>query len=506
VDGDRPVEVADASRTRTGHLELVDPRELRTATNVRTDLRMEKGFVDSIRQHGILEPIVGHRGPDGVVTIAYGHRRAAAAVEAGLSAVPTLIHDTDPTAQTGADRVIAQIVENDHREALSTAERVGAYRQLAAFGLSPTQIARRSSTRKTDVEQALKVASSELATAATARYDLTLDEAAVVSEFAAEKEAVKALVAGAKTGQFAHIAQRLRDQRDYDSAVADLTGQLTEQGVTILESRPDTGSSRGSARRLDEITHDGKPLNGKQHKKCPGHAAYLERSWDEQLVRPVWVCRDARGNGHTDLHPRGTTAQGAGAELTEEEKAERRQVRQNNTDWRSAETVRRDFLRHLLARKTPPTGTRRYLAESLILGDHAVRRALERGHPLAREMLGLDPAFHDLADVLDGVTEPRAEVIALGSVLSAYEDATGVHTWRNPDRATRRYLDFLHGAGYQLSPLEQSIASPAPPTEINATPPRTSRQPKTEARGGVWVPSRPGAAAADPERPPPSVA
>jgi ParB family chromosome partitioning protein len=220
----------------------------------------------------------------------------------------------------------------------------------------------------------------------------------------------------------------------------------------------------------------------------------------------VWVCRDARGNGHTDRHQRGTTSPGAGAELTEEEKAERRQVRQSNTDWRSAETVRRDFIRQLLARKTPPTGTRRYIAESLIHGDHALRRGLERGHPLARDLLGLDTSGHGLADVLDGVSEARAEVIALGSVLSATEDATGVHTWRSPDRATRRYFDFLRGAGYQLSPLEQSIASPTAPTEITAARPRTSRQSKTEARGGGWAPSRPGAAAADPERPPPSVA
>jgi hypothetical protein len=131
---------------------------------------------------------------------------------------------------------------------------------------------------------------------------------------------------------------------------------------------------------------------------------------------------------------------------------------------------------------------------------------LERGHPLARNLLGLETSGHGLADVLDGVSEARAEVIALGSVLSATEDATGVHTWRSPDRATRRYFDFLRGAGYQLSPLEQSIASPTAPTEITAARPRTSRQSKTEARGGGWAPSRPGAAAADPERPPPSVA
>jgi hypothetical protein len=49
-------------------------------------------------------------------------------------------------------------------------------------------------------------------------------------------------------------------------------------------------------------------------------------------------------------------------------------------------------------------------------------------------------------------------------VLAAYEDATGVHTWRNPDTATRRYLDYLRSTGYQLSPLEQEVATPAVPT------------------------------------------
>ena len=101
---DTPADGVAVNSSPAVRLEHLDPRELRTATNVRNDLRLEKSFVDSIRQHGILEPIVGHRGPDGVVTIAYGHRRAAAAIEAGLTAVPTLVHDTDPTAQTGADR------------------------------------------------------------------------------------------------------------------------------------------------------------------------------------------------------------------------------------------------------------------------------------------------------------------------------------------------------------------------------------------------------------------
>lgn len=507
---DQPAPLPNPTGRQEPRLEHLDPRILRTATNVRTDLRLDREFVDSVRQHGILQPVVGHRGADGAVTIAYGHRRAAAAVEMGLPTIPTLVHDMDSPAVSGADRVLAQVVENDHRAGLSTAERVGAYGQLAAFGLSPTQIARRSSTRKAEVDRALKVAASDLAAAATARYDLTLGQAVVLSDFEQDKEAVTALVAGAKTGQFEHVAQRLRDQRHFQQAVTDLTTRLAGDGVTVLADRPDTAARRGTTRRLDELAHDGEPLDPEQHQACPGHAAYLERSWGEELVQPVLVCRDPRGNGHIDRHRQSAAADagaGPGAALSEAERAERRQVRQNNTDWRSAETVRRDFLRQLLGRKTPPTGARRFLAESLVAGHHALRRALERGHPLARDLLDLDPAGDGLTTTLEAASDTRAEVIALGVVLAAYEDATDVHTWRNPDTATRGYLDFLRCTGYQLSPLEQAVASPSAPTAVTdaAAAPSTPRQ-RSKPRTGGWAPARQGAMSVDPDRPPPTAA
>ncbi len=488
-------------------LEQVDPRHLRTGANVRTDLRLAKEFVDSVRQHGVLEPIVGHRGPDGVITIAYGHRRAAAAIDAGLSAVPVLVRHDATGADAGADRILAQVIENDQREALTTAERVGAYQQLAAFGLSAQQIARRAAARRADVEQSLKVAGSELATAAAARYDLTLDQAAVVSEFAEDKDAVKALVAGVKTGQFAHVAQRLRDQRDFDNAVATLTSELTDQGVTVLDERPDLGSRGGRIRRLADLAHDGQPLNADGHQQCPGHAAYLERSWGDEIVRPVWVCRDPAGNGHTDRNRRSTSADGPGKELSVQEKEERRQVRQNNTDWRSAEKVRREFLRQLLGRKTAPPGARRFVAEAVVAAGHPLRRALERGHPMARELLGLDSGAESLASTMEGTTDHRAEMITLGSVLAAYEDATGVHSWRQADKTTRHYLDFLRSAGYQLSALEETIASPTAPTVVDQATPRVRRrEPGPRAADGAWASRRTGATTSEAARTPPSVA
>ncbi len=56
-----PPDLTEAGRQQP-RLEYLDPRTLRTATNVRTDLRLDKDFVDSVRQHGILEPILRQPG------------------------------------------------------------------------------------------------------------------------------------------------------------------------------------------------------------------------------------------------------------------------------------------------------------------------------------------------------------------------------------------------------------------------------------------------------------
>jgi len=56
--------------------------------------------------------------------------------------------------------------------------------------------------------------------------------------------------------------------------------------------------------------------------------------------------------------------------------------------------------------------------------------------------------------------EGRAQVIALGFVLAAYEAATGKHTWRANDPDMGRYFAFLADNGYELSDVEQLTVAP----------------------------------------------
>ena len=132
---------------------------------------------------------------------------------------------------------------------------------------------------------------------------------------------------------------------------------------------------------------------------------------------------------------------------------ERRRVIANNKAWGSATTVRTAWLRSWLTRKTAPKGTAQFCAAALASGEHALTQAMERSHPVGRALLGIDSAAgarvnsgRTVTDLLDRVSDGRAQVVTLGLRLGAYEAGTGRHSWRNVTDGTRRYLTFLTAA------------------------------------------------------------
>lgn len=218
-------------------VEQVDPRTLLVDLNIRTDARLTPDFVASVHDHGVLQPVVAVRTADGGLRVRFGHRRTLAAVEAGLTSVPVVVAADESSDDAGAvERLVGQYAENEHRTGLSTGVRVQVMAQLAAFGVSPTQIAKRTRAKRAEVDAALSVAGSSLAKAATDRFDfLDLAQAATVAEFEADPEAVKALVAAASTGQFDHVAQRLRDARAEAATRASALEALGAAGVSVID-------------------------------------------------------------------------------------------------------------------------------------------------------------------------------------------------------------------------------------------------------------------------------
>jgi ParB family transcriptional regulator, chromosome partitioning protein len=121
----------------------------------------------------------------------------------------------------------------------------------------------------------------------------------------------------------------------------------------------------------------------------PGHAAYIEVFWevdedaedpedDEQRVaEATYVCLDPVQYGHLEPPQESSRAQQA-ADVDEDApqeaaKAERRRVLANNKAWRTAETVRREWLKNFATRKTAPKGATGYVFAELAQGDNQLR-------------------------------------------------------------------------------------------------------------------------------------
>lgn len=95
-------------------------------------------LVDSIKEQGVLEPLVVARTPAGYQVIA-GERRLKAAKIAGLTKVPVVIKETTPQGM-----LEMSIVENVQREDLNPIERAQAYKRLIDdFGLGTNEVAKR---------------------------------------------------------------------------------------------------------------------------------------------------------------------------------------------------------------------------------------------------------------------------------------------------------------------------------------------------------------------------
>lgn len=109
-------------------------------------------LVDSIREHGILEPLVIAKTPAGYQIIA-GERRWRAAKIVGLKTVPAIIKETTPQGM-----LEMAIVENVQREDLNPLERAQAFvRLIDEFHLTNREIATRIGKSGSYVSNSLKL-------------------------------------------------------------------------------------------------------------------------------------------------------------------------------------------------------------------------------------------------------------------------------------------------------------------------------------------------------------
>jgi ParB family chromosome partitioning protein len=110
-------------------------------------------LADSIREVGILQPIVVRPMPGGAYQIVMGERRFRASRLAGLTTVPAIVRET-----TDDDLLRDALLENLHREQLNPLEEAAAYRQLLDdFGATHDQLAQRVGKSRAHVSNTLRL-------------------------------------------------------------------------------------------------------------------------------------------------------------------------------------------------------------------------------------------------------------------------------------------------------------------------------------------------------------
>jgi ParB family chromosome partitioning protein len=108
-------------------------------------------LADSIRQHGVLQPIVVRKVGERYELLV-GERRWRASRAAGRETIPAVVADVD-----GDDRLAIALVENIQRHDLNAIELAHAFRALAEQGLTQEEIGRRVSLDRSTVANHLRL-------------------------------------------------------------------------------------------------------------------------------------------------------------------------------------------------------------------------------------------------------------------------------------------------------------------------------------------------------------
>lgn len=458
------VEKQAPSVEQDAELAWVDPRTVVFGPNVRSNVADSVGpdFVEDVRENGIIEPPTMERMPDGTLQPKTGHRRTIAAILAGLDVYPVVIL---PVNDDKLDRLSKQIAENRQRVGLTDADLTDGMRQMALFGATAAQIAKRIKIPKKTVETALQVAESEKARAAQVENNLTITQSAGVLEFLEDPAAVDRLTEVATTdpGQFDHTLQRLRNEREQAAAMAEARQALSKAGtreITNWWSEVDDNSKAAPLYAL--MTAEGRAIKSDDHATCPGHAVKLQQ-YEDTKVHMSYACLDYKANGHTTSTSGGSKPKAE--DLTPEEReaarVERNRVIANNRDWKPETEVRRAWLAEFAKRKTAPKGAQAFITTSLLKDVYDIRKADDGGVKLAAELLGIKATGYSgrgaILDLIDKAPTPaRALHIGLVVILAALEENTSKDTWRGTQKA--RYFLALQDWGYNLGPVEREAA------------------------------------------------
>jgi len=409
--------------------------------NPRDELGDLTELADSIREHGIRQPLLVVPAPKagtGRFAAHYraviGHRRLAAATLAGLDTVPAVVDSTLDDAQ----QLELMLVENLQRTDLTPFEEGRGYQGLLDLGLTQTAIAKKTGRAAKTVKGRLALANVDARVEARVKdKQLTLEQAIVVGDIAVEApDLYEELVADLDKGgvmdwRISAALRKLATRKKIEASKA----KVAAAGAELLEKQPYLHGEVAPLKAL-KITPD-------THTECPGHSAYVD-PWYGDIE---WACTKAATAHKAELKAaRGP--QDAAKKETPEDKAAREELEQLVAGVDVAREHRYSWLAAQLIEGTD-------VAEKLVAAQHKA-------------------AVHDLAGYGFQVTNPLPEGALAATLLHAVETHNMISSWgvrnfidptylkqsewnRDSAKAEIDALEELKDLGYPLTDAEATL-------------------------------------------------
>ncbi|HMO56962.1 MAG TPA: ParB/RepB/Spo0J family partition protein [Roseiflexaceae bacterium] len=228
----------------------------------------------SIREHGIIQPLIVSERSEGHYELIAGERRLRAAERAGLQQVPILVRETTPQ-----QLLELALIENVQRADLNPLEEAHAYQALKdEFGLSDEEIARRlginSRVTIANTRRLLKLPSNAQQALLNGRISAGHGRALLKIEDHERQQAALQAITDAELSvrQAEQLGELLLQTGDVEAAVAQVRGIATERPA-------------GSVRRAGSARHDTAASPDDQ---------LLQRELEEVLQTPVQFVRSGR--------------------------------------------------------------------------------------------------------------------------------------------------------------------------------------------------------------------
>ncbi|MFC2626328.1 MAG: ParB/RepB/Spo0J family partition protein [Parascardovia denticolens] len=208
--------------------------------NPRLDVGDVTELAESIKAQGIRQNLLVTPTGDGKYMLVIGHRRLAAAKQAGLTRVPCSV-----AALSEREQREIMLVENSQRRDLTLLEEANGIQGLLDLGESKSDIAKKTGRSVKYVSARAKVASvAKAASAAPSKPEyaqITLDEWEKMSEFEDNPDDLKAILAFAGTPNFGWTINHISSRRKTDAHHQALARRIADMNIPLVDDRPKEG-------------------------------------------------------------------------------------------------------------------------------------------------------------------------------------------------------------------------------------------------------------------------